>query len=188
MKRLMNVMSVCAVVAMLVLTGCEDDAANVQTPAAEGAATPLPAESLLSESPGEATPITQLKQSAKEGDTVVIRAKVGGDVKPFVPGRAVMMVVDATLPQSCGVRADDPCTTPWDYCCTMPDELRPHMATVQLVDAEGRPLKVDLGNSPSVKPLDTIVVRGKVGPRPDDATLVVNADAIYVEGLPGGRQ
>ena len=183
MKQLWTILMAAILLATLSVGGCdEQESAPTSAPAAKGEA--LPADAVLDSSPGESTPITQLKQTAKEGDTVTIRAKIGGDVRPFVSGRAVLTVVDATLAQSCGVDPNDPCQTPWDYCCTAPDELRPHMAMVQLVDAEGRPLKVNLEGSPSLKPLDTIVVRGTVGPRPDAATLVVNAPAVYVERAP----
>ncbi|QNN24959.1 hypothetical protein HED60_22665 [Planctomycetales bacterium ZRK34] len=166
-----------------VLVGCgESPSASTSKPASLSAAS-LPDSAIAAESPGEATPIAKLKSTAKAGDQVTLRAVVGGRSEPFVKDRAIMLVVDATLPRSCGVEPDDPCKTPWDYCCSASEELMPNLATVQIVDAEGAPLKVDLGSGP-IKPFDTIVVSGSVGDRPDDKTLVVNTSSVYVENAP----
>jgi len=173
----MTAAALAALISLFTLAGCDGS----EPAASQSQATPLPASALLQQSPGEPTPIDQLRKTAAEGDEVVIRAVVGGQEKPFVSGRAIMTVVDATLPKSCGVSPDDPCTTPWDYCCTQRDDLMPHLATVQLVDAEGKPLQINLIGSKQLEPLDTIIVRGTVGPRPDPSMLVINAQSLYVE-------
>ncbi len=176
-----NVLMTLGLVLTLGLAGCGEEAENTIDGA--GVKGPvLPASALLAAAPAgaEAVTINELKANATEGDKVVIRAVVGGRAKPFVPQRAIMNVVDATLPRSCGVDPSDPCTTPWDYCCSETDELNAAMATVQIVDAQGNPLKADLGAGP-IKPFDTIVLAGTVGPRANAQTLTINADAVYIE-------
>lgn len=124
--------------------------------------------------------ITELKKDAKEGDEVILRGVVGGDVKPFVANRAMVSVIDYAV-VSCKDNGEE-CPTPWDYCCTPQDELTKGRATIQVVGSDGHPLKVALDAGQKIKPYDVIVVRGKVGPRPVADVLTINATAIHVEG------
>lgn len=146
-------------------------------------ASALPAGLLLDAAPEGAVTVASLKKTAKEGDEVVMRVTVGGRVNPIVGKRAVMTVVDSDLHNQC-LSPDDGCETPWDYCCAAQEDLNENLATVQLVDADGRPLEIDLPSVSKVKPLTTLVVKGKVGPRPDENTLIVNADGLFIETTP----
>ena len=94
-----------------------------------------------------------------------------------------MTVVEAATPNQC-LAPGDGCQTPWDYCCMSPEQLTANLATVQIIDDQGRPLAVDLTSHSKIKPLATLVVRGTVGPRPDPAVLVINATGIFVEPKP----
>ena len=65
----------------------------------------------------------------------------------------------------------------------MPQEdLTKNMATIQVLDAAGQPVKIGLDQAKALKPLDEIVVTGKVGPRPDPKVLVIHATGIHVSG------
>lgn len=160
----------------LVVAGCSDSG----DPAALSAGTgmPLPDGLFVESAPEGAQSITKLKASAKEGDEVVVRVVVGGRMKPLVEGRASAAVVDAGVANSC-LEVDDHCETPWDYCCTSPEEVNANLASIQVVDADGRVLDSDW--SSQIKPLSTLVVRGVVGPRADDQALTINATGIYIE-------
>lgn len=165
------------------LLGCGDSGADQagtdgsrNTPGSADAAT-VPAGLFLTEAPAGATAVTELKASAKEGDEVVMHVVVGGSVSPVVAGRAVMTVVDASVNNTC-TSEEDHCETPWDYCCDL-DDARKAMATVQVVDEQGRPLAIDLGNG--VGPLALLTVKGTVGKRISDEALVINATGIFVE-------
>ena len=178
MNRL-TIATVCFSLVAITLAGCGDEpqtTAGPKKPAAS-AVGPLPASAITAEKPGEPTLIKDLKASAKEGDSVVVRVVIGGRAEPYVAERAIMTVVDASIEKSCDY---DECSTPWDYCCTAPEELKPHLATVQIVDAEGYPLKADLSGA-AFKPFDTIVVAGTVAARPDKQTLIINTKSVYVE-------
>jgi hypothetical protein len=178
MKKQSNFFTFILCFALLAASGCgkSDDAG------AEGAVadTSLPASLFLAEAPVDVAPISMLKDTVEEGDTVTIRAVVGGAKKAFVAGRAVMTVIDVAVVNPC-TADDDHCPTPWDYCCTPPEERLLHMASVQIVDAENRPLAVDLSTIEQVKPLSTLIIQGTVGPRPDQASLVIHAQGIFVE-------
>ncbi len=142
----------------------------------------LPAGLLVTDAPTGARAVPDLKSSAKEGDEVVMRVVIGGREKPIVQNRAVMTVVDAALVNQC-LAEDDHCESPWDYCCAAPEDLLTHSATVQVLDDQGKPLAIDLSSS-KLKPLATLIVKGKVGPRPDAKALVINASAIFIESAP----
>ncbi|MHC4926690.1 MAG: hypothetical protein ACYTER_05055 [Planctomycetota bacterium] len=159
----------------LMISGCRDSS----EPPAETAADALPDSLFLAAEPAGIQSISALKSDAKEGDTVVIKAVVGGRQKVFVNSRAVMAVIDAELKNPCTVE-DDHCATPWDYCCTPSEQLLSQMASVQIVGSDSRPLAVDLSAVENLKPLTTLVIQGTVAPRPDQASLVINATGIYV--------
>lgn len=143
------------------------------------AATDLPDSLFLAAAPAGVEPIASLKQKAREGDTVVINAVIGGRSQPFVNDRAVMTVVDAQTHNPCLAEGHH-CPTPWDYCCTPPEELISDVASVQIVGADNRPLAVDLKDVENLKPLTRLVIRGTIASRTDQTTLVVNAEGIYV--------
>jgi len=165
-------------VALLAVSGCQKS--NESESTSSGADSGLPASLFLAEAPTGVAPIATLKETAREGDTVTVRAIVGGKLKAYVTDRAVMTVIDVSVDNPC-VSDDDHCHTPWDYCCNAPEERLENMASVQIVDADGRPLAVDLGGIEQVSPLNTLIIQGTVGPRPDETTLVIHATGIYVE-------
>lgn len=138
----------------------------------------LPDTLFLSEAPDGVQSIASLKASAKEGDEVTVRAIIGGGMDPIVSGRASAMMMDASVNNPC-TSEDDHCTTPWDYCCTPQEVITENIATLQVLDDAGKVLKADLGTR--IQPMTTLIVKGIVGPRPDDKVLAINALAIYIE-------
>ena len=158
----------------LVSLSCRDS----NDPQPQGSAR-LPDSLFLTAAPDDIQTVSSLKEKASEGDDVVIKVVVGGRKKLFVNDRAVMTVIDATLDNPCTVE-DDHCPTPWDYCCTPPEELLPNIASVQILGDDNRPLAVDLSTVEKLKPLTTLVIQGTVGPRSDQNILVIHADGIFV--------
>ena len=55
------------------------------------------------------------------------------------------------------------------------------MATVQVVDDDGQPLKASLAEGHGLKPLRTVVVSGTVDQVDEAGNFVVNADLIHVK-------
>ncbi len=144
----------------------------------------LPETLFLAQVPTGIQTISQLKEDVEAGDEVVVRAVIGGRKNAFVANRAVMTVVDATLANKC-LGEDDHCSTPWDYCCAPAEELLPEMATIRITGSGTNPLKIDLSSISQLKPLNTLVIKGTVGPRPDKSTLVINATGIFAEQKEG---
>lgn len=154
-------------------------------PAVPPAAPPAPAPTIPStvfvkESPKDAKDVAALKKTAKKGDTVVIRAKIGGRSEPFVKNRAIFMVADRSL-KSCDQVPGDTCARPWDYCCESAESKKANMATIQFVGSDGKPLKVGAQSEGGLEPLGLVVVEGVVSEIDDKGTFVIDAKKVFVE-------
>jgi hypothetical protein len=160
--------------ALLLLTACGGEESVQEI----GSGTPLPDSVFLSEAPAGIQTIKALKASAKEGDEVVVRVVVGGTESPIVAGRASAAIIDASINNPC-MAEDDHCPIPWDYCCTPQENRTANLATLRVTDEAGQILKADL--EPRIKPLTTLVIKGTVGPRPDEEVLTIDAQGIYIE-------
>lgn len=173
-NKLDQIICVLLVLSMTVFMGCRKsgDAESAVSDAS------LPDSLFLATAPTGVTPIATLKASAQEGDAVTIKAVVGGRKDLFVANRAVMTVIDATIDNPCTAEGHS-CSTPWDYCCTPSGQLLPQMATVHILGDDSRPLTIDLESVSQFKPLNTLVIQGTVGPRADNATLVIHATGIF---------
>ena len=156
------------------LVGCE----NRSSEQAAGAPGARPSW-LLASAPADARPVAEAKADAAEGDRVVVRGVIGGRKAPMSAESGVFVMMDPSIP-SCLDEGDN-CKTPWDYCCETPESITANNATVQLVDAAGKPLELDLA-SQGLSPLDELIVVGTVGPRPTEQVLTIRATAIYKVG------
>ena len=172
---------VCAALAMSMMIGCDgsDDTDTSSNPGGASTAS-LPAGLFLASAPAGPVTVQQLKTQAQVGDEVTMRVVVGGEVNVFVPGRAIMKVIDTEMENLC-LNPDDSCKTPWDYCCATAEDLQRHRATVKVVDAQGKTLRADLKGTGEIEELKTMVVKGVVAQGSDRNNLVVNARGIYVE-------
>ena len=138
----------------------------------------MPADVFSAAAPDGAVSLIAAKTEAKTGDRVVFEAVVGGRAMPFVENRAVFFVTDPSIP-SCDQLHGDRCKQPWDYCCEPKDNLLKHMATVQIVDASGRPLRASIEGAHGLDPLAKIVVTGTVLQK-EDGVFIVNAERVHV--------
>ncbi|MBX2850188.1 MAG: hypothetical protein KTR15_00415 [Phycisphaeraceae bacterium] len=159
---------------LLVLTACGGEEATQEV----GPASQLPETVFLAEAPQGIQSISSLKAGAKEGDEVVVRVVVGGTENPIVQGRASAAIIDASIENPC-LSEDDHCPIPWDYCCTPQENRTANLATLRITDDAGQVLKAEL--APRIKPLTTLVIKGIVGPRPDEQVLTIDAQGIYIE-------
>ncbi|MFC1833317.1 hypothetical protein ACFL2Q_01115 [Thermodesulfobacteriota bacterium] len=143
---------------------------------AQGAAVgSLPGDLFVKNPPSNPIGVRDARQNAKEGEPIVLWGVIGGTAKPFVNGRAVFLMADSRLPQcSCG------CATPWDNCCAPKDLVMSSLATVQIPDAKGQPVKANLQGMNGLKPAAEVVVSGTVSRRTPNL-LLVNAKNIYVK-------
>lgn len=154
------------------LTGCSEDAAT-----STDASRPAEVAWVLTSAPAGAQSVTEAKASAKEGDSIVVHARIGGRKEPFTVGSPVFTVMDLAIP-SCADNPGDNCPVPWDYCCETPETISANAATVQIVDANGQPVPDD-PTAHGLAPLDEVMIVGTVGPRPNDVVLTIRATGIY---------
>lgn len=173
------------VLAGLLLTGCggggaEDTDANTNT-ARDAAPTTaaIPASLFTTETPADVKSLLDAKTNASVGDEVTFAARIGGRVEPFTGSSAVFLVADEAI-KTCTERHGDGCPTPWDFCCEPKDNLMKNMATVQIVDADGKPLAGSAKGLHGLDPEATIIVTGSVV-TVDGPTFVVNATRIHVK-------
>jgi len=149
--------------------GCSQEASPEQREATGGASSWL-----LASEPAGAVGVVEAKASAQEGDSVVIRGRIGGRAAPLTPGSPVFTVMDLGVAH-CGENPEDGCQTPWDYCCETPDSIVSNGATVQVTGVEG-------GTLEGLSPLDKVVVVGTVGPRPTPTVLTIVATGVHRVG------
>jgi len=138
-------------------------------------------ETVLGTAPkGEAMAIKDVKANAKPGDEVTLTGRIMGNVKPFVEGRAAFILADPSIITACSDNPGDGCKTPWDACCDTPEDKKKAIATIQIVNPDGRVLKQGLEGTGGLAKLATVTVSGKVADGSEGDVLIVNATAIGV--------
>jgi hypothetical protein len=155
---------------------------SASTAPAALAADALPANLFLAERPKDAKELRDAKAAAKKGERITFVARIGGRAAPFVKDRALCTIIDTRL-RSCDEIPGDTCPKPWDYCCEPKESLKANVASLQVVGADGKPLKVAIEGANGLKPLSRITVTGTVA-EAADGMLVVNAEGIFIERSP----
>ena len=164
------------------VVGCDDN------PAATGSPTPLhtaateanalPGGLRLAAAPADAQDIAAAKAAIRDGGRFVVRGVIAGRADPIAENRAILTLLDTGV-KTCDKNPADGCKTPWDACCEPADVLAKNSVSVQVVDAEGRPVKTSLASLEGVKPLAQLIVSGTAKVSADGVVLL-NADGIHV--------
>ncbi|HET6164997.1 MAG TPA: hypothetical protein VFG37_15105 [Planctomycetota bacterium] len=150
----------------------KEEPAGASHSAAKGARPPV--SFVLQNEPPGAQPVKEVLQKAKDGEEVVAIGRVGEEIK----GRAAFRLVDASLKACSEMEMPDACTTPWDYCCTPPEELRKVAASVELRQG-GSALEADLLGWNGFDHLKTVVVQGRVE-RDSSGNITIAASGVFV--------
>jgi len=176
MRSLIFAVSVLA--AVVIVIGCERETAP-QAASAQPAAESLPANLFATTQPAGAVDVVTARQSAKDGEPIVVKGRVGGQKEPVGANRAIVTLADVSL-RTCDKSPMYTCETPWDSCCEPKDEIVAKTISVRVVGADGRPIKTGLGAA-GIAPNKQLVVAGtaRTGAAGGD-TLVVDASRIYV--------
>ena len=152
-------------------TAAVTQVAEVRHPSPEGEKYRLDAE------PAGAQEVIKVRADAADGDEVVVVGRIGGDVNPWIDGRAAFTIVDNSL-KACSDIPGDSCPTPWDYCCAT-DQLKTGKILVKFVDESGNLIASDAQELLGLNELDTVVIQGTVE-KSEDGAAVLLATAIYV--------
>jgi hypothetical protein len=123
--------------------------------------------------------VIEVRAHAAAGEVVEVR----GVAAEFVDGLAAFTLVDAALPDCRRDGMQSPCDTPWDYCCTDPQELAAASVTVELHEGD-RVLRHDLRGFDGLDHLVPVDVRGRVE-RDEAGNVTVVADGLLVEHRAG---
>lgn len=169
----------------LLATGCDDPKAQTGAPSPQSA-TPaaggesLPAGLLATQAPADAKSVAEVRSSGADGQEVVLVGRIAGSEEPFTAGRAQFQLVDLAI-KSCAEMEGDSCPTPWDMCCEEKGNIVQNSVTVQVVGADGRPLKSELKGVGGLKPLSEVSVKGKLHKSADGKVVTVDATELYVK-------
>lgn len=165
-----------AIATGLMLIGCGETG----TPTPEPSALPSRSDAAkwkLTDAPTDAIGVALVKGSSSQGDRVAVLGKIGGRMEPISPESGVFIIMDTAIPSCADMdMGDEGCSTPWDYCCELPETITTNAATVQLRNASGEPIALEDGD---LSPLDTVIVVGEVGPRANEQIMVILATGVY---------
>jgi hypothetical protein len=131
--------------------------------------------------PENALSVVEARSSAKPGEPIVLRGKVGGKMKPISDAAAILVLADEKAIASCDQNPDDQCENPWDYCCEEASKIAASTATIQVKGADGKLLRSTLRGLGDLKELSHLVISGTVDAASTAEVLIVNADKIHVE-------
>ena len=170
MKLLKLTMVSCLILAI----GCTGDTSSSATP--DGANTaPTGTQYIATSEPAGATGVGEARKSSTDGQSIVLVGHIGGSSAPFIDDVAAFSIVDPSVsycPPECG------CPTPWDYCCML-DQVKENIATVKIVDADGKLVAEDARKLVGVRELSLVVVEGSAK-RDDAGNLTVLANKIFI--------
>jgi hypothetical protein len=153
------------------IAGCTNNGPHNHAPSAAASVDAGPYR--LAAEPAAARGVSEVRQSAQDGDEVVVVGRVGGSAKPLTDGRASFLMVDPSLKPTEG------CECPWDFCEYSKEELLAATVAVKVVDDQGRSLPAGARELFGLKELSTVVVKGKAR-RDDKGNLTVLASGLYV--------
>ena len=131
---------------------------------------------VLAIEPEGAAGVGEVRESSKDDEAVTVVGRIGGSGEPFVEGLAAFTIVD---PKVAHCSEEEGCPTPWDYCCTQ-NEVKDNIATVRVVDDQGKLVSKDAKALLGVKELSTVVVKGKAQ-RDEQGNLTVLAEKVFVK-------
>src|SRR6185295_856386 len=127
---------------------------------------------IVTTEPAGARDITAVKNGVKDGDAVVLRARVGGAKDPLADNRAIMTVADLSLP-TCDKTPMDTCKTPWDSCCEPREVIAAKTASVEVVGPDGKPLRASLAGQNGIAPMKQVVISGTAKQSAGSDALIV---------------
>lgn len=151
---------------------------------ATAAAPPLPEiAAVLSETaPAGAVSVVEARKSAQAGAKITVEGIVAGTMSPFADGFASVVLGDVAI-QTCDKIPGDECPTPWDACCADPDVLKGQRLTLQVPDAEGRPVAQSLKGISGLAEMDRLTAEGTVAPSSTPENLVINVTRLYRQAV-----
>ena len=174
-----HIVAIVAITIFSFTVACDKAAPNAANPVAQNAgSTALPANLLVTEQPTGAMGVIEARTAAKTGDRVAVIGRIGGSRAPFVSSRAIFTIVDQSMKSCLETDEEEHCPRPWDYCCEDKKELAKSIASIEISDANGKPLALALESEGTFKPLMLIAVEGTLQST-EGGSFVVRAEHVY---------
>lgn len=132
---------------------------------------------VLSEEPEGAIGVIAARESAHDGDSVVIVGRIGGAANPWIEGRAAFTMLDASksiVAQGTEPSSGQLCT---GDCCAL--ERAACTILIKIVDEAGRVLVVDSREAFGLTSEDMVVVRGKIS-KDESGNVALLADGLHI--------
>lgn len=131
----------------------------------------------LAEEPEGAIGVIAARESAKDGESIVVVGRIGGASNPWIEGRAAFVLLDASMMLVANGTDSAQGEICLDDCCAQ--ERAASTTLVKVVDSSGQVLAVDARKLLNVTENDMIVVHGKVN-KDQAGNFVVLADGVHV--------
>lgn len=132
---------------------------------------------VLAEEPDGAVGVIAARESAKDGEPIVVVGRIGGAANPWIEGRAAFTLLDASksvVAEGTDSGGGEICT---GDCCAI--ERAACTMLVKVVDEAGRVLPVDSRQLFGVAANDMVVVRGNAS-KDDSGNVVLLANGVHV--------
>ena len=131
---------------------------------------------LLAEEPDDAVGVIEARETAGDGDPLVIVGRIGGSDKPWVEGRAAFMLLDASMAVVAEGTESAEGEVCMGDCCA--NERAECTTLVKVVD-NGTLVAADSRQLLGLKENDFVVVRGKAS-KDESGNFAVLADGVFV--------
>jgi len=176
--RSFALMAVLSAVCLPYITGCGKSTQSTATAAHATAINIDGSKFLLNKEPTGAVGVIAARESAEDGEPLVLVGRIGGSANPWIDGRAAFMLLDASM----SVVAEDEedlaegelCTG--DCCAT---ELLDCTTLVKVVDNRGKLVPVDSRKLLGLKESDMVVVEG-TAKKDESGNFVMLVKGVYV--------
>jgi hypothetical protein len=132
---------------------------------------------VLAEEPDGAVGVIAARETAQDGEPIVVVGRIGGATNPWIEGRAAFMLLDASMVIVADGTDGADGEICMDDCCAT--ERLTSTTLVKVVDGGGQVLTVDTRQLLGVAANDMVVVRGTVS-KDESGNFVVLADGVHV--------
>ena len=159
------------VAALLLAAGCTQQATQAGSPSVQNGR-----QFQLSREPRGAIGILDARGRDVDGQELVLIGKIGGVTNPWVKGYASFIVSDTTAANVAGHKHADGCDCKF---CKQKHRAADSIAVVEIVDRDGKVIRVGAQQLLGLKAGQTVVVRGRA--RVDSlGCMTLSARGVYI--------
>ena len=158
------------------LTGCGGSSAPERAVSATTAAINGD-QFLLADEPDGAIGVIEARDTAEDGQPLVIVGRIGGAANPWIEGRAAFTLLDASMALVADGTESQEGEICLDDCCA--EERGKCTALVKVVDADGKLVAADSRKLLGVSEADTVVIQGTAS-KDESGNFTVLAQGVFV--------